>query len=833
MVKTVLNSYKQLTVRYLKASRKRTILTIVGIILSVALISTIGLFFKAMQRSEIETVKSNKGSFHVLFENPTNSLISKISNNPKISRYGLFNMGESIKINDNLQVLEMKGTNKALELFPCKLKEGRMPENEKEVAIEKWVLRKINDKAKVGDTIKINNKEYTLSGIAEDNVDNQTVNRGALMFKTNKVDNKNAMLLIEVSSKANLKAAVEELEKLGKEEKVKCMKNVQLLILEGVGDKASGTKGLFMVIGVVIGIVVISTIAVIYNSFQISVVERIKQFGLLRAVGTTPKQIRKIVLREATILGAIGVPIGLFLGIIAIYAIKIVFNLLGGDNIFPMEIEISPVIMALSGAVGIISIYLSALIPSFFAGRISPLVAISSRNSISKEKIKKRKSRFVTKVFGFEGSMASKNIKRNRKRYRITVFSIIISVVLFITFKSFMDAILMINGITNETNDITFLVRADQTKNIANFKIEDKIINEINALNQIDKVYKFYEPGSFNAAIDKSREVKEVKKIKDVYKDVIFNGKKKTLVQGAIEIYEDNAMEAAKKYVEAGSIDIEKINKDNGVILINKSIISDTAKNKNYYGQAANLKVGDEIYIQADQKIEFGKGTVKKAKIMAIVKSDPFDFQSYVPGIKLISTKEVYKNLTDIQEVNPTSLNLMIKNIKKEEDTKNAIEDIIRSNTSLKLINNLDYSRNAKTGLLMIQILVYGFVIVVALIGSVNIVNTITTNIILRKREFASLKSIGLTQKGLKKMIVLEGLLYGIMGTIYGSVIACGLSYLMYKGLIGVAESAWSIPWKAIVIAGTAALAIGYISVLSPLSRIKKENLMEAIREEG
>ena len=833
MVKTVLNSYKQLTVRYLKASRKRTILTIVGIILSVALISTIGLFFKAMQRSEIETVKSNKGSFHVLFENPTNSLISKISNNPKISRYGLFNMGESIKINDNLQVLEMKGTNKALELFPCKLKEGRMPENEKEVAIEKWVLRKINDKAKVGDTIKINNKEYTLSGIAEDNVDNQTVNRGALMFKTNKVDNKNAMLLIEVSSKANLKAAVEELEKLGKEEKVKCMKNVQLLILEGVGDKASGTKGLFMVIGVVIGIVVISTIAVIYNSFQISVVERIKQFGLLRAVGTTPKQIRKIVLREATILGAIGVPIGLFLGIIAIYAIKIVFNLLGGDNIFPMEIEISPVIMALSGAVGIISIYLSALIPSFFAGRISPLVAISSRNSISKEKIKKRKSRFVTKVFGFEGSMASKNIKRNRKRYRITVFSIIISVVLFITFKSFMDAILMINGITNETNDITFLVRADQTKNIANFKIEDKIINEINALNQIDKVYKFYEPGSFNAAIDKSREVKEVKKIKDVYKDVIFNGKKKTLVQGVIEIYEDNAMEAAKKYVEAGSIDIEKINKDNGVILINKSIISDTAKNKNYYGQAANLKVGDEIYIQADQKIEFGKGTVKKAKIMAIVKSDPFDFQSYVPGIKLISTKEVYKNLTDIQEVNPTSLNLMIKNIKKEEDTKNAIEDIIRSNTSLKLINNLDYSRNAKTGLLMIQILVYGFVIVVALIGSVNIVNTITTNIILRKREFASLKSIGLTQKGLKKMIVLEGLLYGIMGTIYGSVIACGLSYLMYKGLIGVAESAWSIPWKAIVIAGTAALAIGYISVLSPLSRIKKENLMEAIREEG
>lgn len=827
----MLNNYKQLTGRYLKASKKRTILTIVGIILSVTLISTIGLFFKAMQRVEIESIKNTKGSFHLVLENPTESLLSKITNNPKVSRYGLYNIGEEIKINDKLQVVEMKGTSKALELLPCKVKEGKLPEDEKDVAIEKWVLRKINESAKVGDKININNKEYTLSGILEDNLENQIENRGALRYKTKNIDNKKSILLVEISSKTNLKAAVEEFEQMSKKENVKCGRNNHLLVIEGVGDKNSSTKGLFMVIGIVIAIVVISTIAVIYNSFQISVVERIKQFGLLRAVGTTPKQIRKIVLREATILGVIGVPIGLLCGIVAIYVIKLVFKLVGGGKVFQMKVEISPAIMGLSAAVGIISIYLSALIPSFFAGRVSPLVAISSRNSISKEKIKRRKSTIVRKIFGFEGAMASKNIKRNRKRYRVTVFSIVISIVLFITFKSFMDTVIMINGLTNETNNSNFLVEGDLSRGEANFKIDDKIIDDIKALNTIDRVYKFYSPRYFNAAIDKSSEVKEVKKIKNAYKDIVFNGKKKTLVEGAMEIYEDNALELAKKYVEAGSIDIEKLNKENGVILINKSVLSD--KGKNYYGQAAKLKVGDEIYIQANNNAEFGKGNIKKVKIMAIVKYDPFDFQSYVAGIKLISTKEVYKNLFEVREINPTSLNIMIKNLKDGEETKNAVEDVISSNASLKLINNIDYNKNAKTGLLMVQILVYGFVIVVALIGSVNIVNTITTNLILRKREFAALKSIGLTQKSLKKMIVLEGLLYGIMGTIYGSIIGCGLSYLMYKGIVGVAELAWSIPWKAIIIAGIAALAISYVSVLSPLRRIKKENLIEAIREEG
>ncbi|WP_242851289.1 FtsX-like permease family protein [Clostridium sp. DMHC 10] len=243
---------------------------------------------------------------------------------------------------------------------------------------------------------------------------------------------------------------------------------------------------MYSVVAVIIGIVLIATIAVIYNSFQISVVERIKQFGLLRAVGMTPRQLRVIVLREASILAVISIPIGLICGIIAINGISIAFKLIGADNFTLMKISISPSVILISAVIGIISVYLSALLPAYFAGRISPLVAISSKASITKEKIKRRKSTILKTIFGFEGNLASKNIKRNKKRYRITVFSIVISVVLFVTFKSFMDMALNFNSTSNELSKIHFSVE-ENGKNSTGKTIDDDIINSINGLSVVKK----------------------------------------------------------------------------------------------------------------------------------------------------------------------------------------------------------------------------------------------------------------------------------------------------------------------------------------------------------
>lgn len=830
----MITSYKQLTMRYLKANKKRTILTIIGIVLSVALICTMGLFIKGIQAAQLEKAKNGYGSFHIMFREADEQLFSKVVNNAKVSRYGYYNVSEEVKLGEDLMADKVEATDKALELLPVKIKEGKMPEGEKEVALEEWSLDYLGKNIKVGDKIKFNDKEYDLVGILENSIKSQVEHKAIILTKNNNISKEKSMLLVEISSKTNLRSAVDELSRLAEKEKV--VENTPVLMMLGAAGEDSGMGGMYLVLAVIVGIVVVSTIAVIYNSFQISVVERIKQFGLLRAVGTTPKQIRKIVLKEATIIAAIGIPIGLLFGVIAMYLISVIFKIIGGDSVFATKVVIDLTVMMISLVVGLVSIYLSALIPAFFAGRISPLTAISSRTSITKEKIKKRSHRIIQKIFGFEGAMAAKNIKRNRKRYRITVFSIVISVVLFIVFKSFMNMTLTITDISNESRDVHFQIYKSQGNKNNNLNEINDLADSIKKINLVDKVYKAYKGFPFDSVINKNSSIKEVEDLGSVYNNININGTEKILMHSSMVIYDENLIEASKKYLESGSIDVDNINKENGVILIKRNMYFDEKLRKTYSGPIADVKVGDEIELQyklgKGADVGFSKGEIVKVKVMAIVSDNPFDFSGGEAGLKLITTENVFKNITGESNVKPSSLLIKIKDVKSEEAAKNEIESKLGKGTGYTFINNIDSNRKSKTAMLMVQILIYGFVIVVSLISCVNIINTLTTNIILRKKEFAALKSIGLTQKGLKKIIILEGILYAVVGTIYGSVIGCGLSYLMYLGLWEIRLFPWDIPWNAIAIAGTSALVIGYLAVLAPLSRIKKDNVIEALREE-
>lgn len=830
----LINNYKQITNKYLKSNKKRTILTIVGVILSVALISSIGLFFNGIQLSSINYAQESYGAFHVAFSKIDENLVTKITNNPKVSRSGLYQIGSPIKLTDKLSTNEIIATDKALELLPLSLKSGRLPENNNEVAVERWILRYIDKDAKLNSKININNKKYILCGVLEDNSFTQMDSTGLVITKDNNLNIKDATMLVEINSKTNIKTALKELESLVKKDQIQ--ENINLLTLEGAGD-SSTNNSLNITLGIIIFVVVIVTIAVIYNAFQISVVERIKQFGLLRAIGATPKQIRKIVFKEATIIASIGIPIGLIFGVIAIYGISITFKLIGGSAENFIVPNVSPMILLLSFAVGLLSIYVSALMPALFAGRVSPLIAISSRNSIKKDKIKRRKNVIIKKLFGFEGELAFKNTKRNRKRNSITVFSIVISITLFITFKYFTDIALIMNGSNNESNKINYSIllsnRAQQEKE----SIDNKLINNIKELNSVDKIYKVYNTNSFEAAIDKSKEVKDIKEIGTVYKDITYEGKEKTEINGSMMVYDNGDIEASKKYLQSGSLDIEKINNENGVIIINKNQVYNGKTNKSYIGAVTDLKAGDEILLQSidnmtAEKEQFGSKEVKKVKVIATLKEDPFNFRGNASGLKIITTEEVAKKLAVPNSIALTGINIIIKDINNETAATSEIENVIKTNPSLNLINYIDQNNKTKSSMLMIQILLYGFVVVVSLIGSVNIINTLTTNIILRRREFATLKSIGLTQKGLRKMIVIEGLLYGFMGSVYGCLAGLGLSYLLFKSMHGIREFSYMPPWKAMIIAVIFALCIGYLSVLSPLRRINKDNLIDTIREE-
>ncbi len=841
-----MNSYKNLTNKYLKANKKRTIMTILGIILSVALITSIGSFLKTIEHSMIESMRGRTGNYHVVFVKGSKELLSRVSSNPKVKTVGLCEDGEKAKIYNDKSIQIQKFDKNGLSLAAYEIKEGKLSENDNEITLEEWILSYFDKKPKIGDSIKLkfengSEKQFKLVGIVKNQMKTQAQGIGSGIVNTEKIDVSNASILVNIYEKGDMQNTVKELKSYSNEKNV--VSNDYLLKMLGQGDGLN-MKSTYPAVGVIIGIVVIATIAVIYNSFHISVVQRVKQFGLLRAIGATPKQIRAIVFREATILSLIAVPIGLLCGIIAIYAIIAVLASFKGSVInMKLEVIIDPMVILISAAVGLVSIYASALIPASFASKISPLLAISNRINIVKENIKKKKS-FITKVLKIESTMALKNIKRNKKRFRITVFSMSISVVLFIVFASFFKMTSEVSSKVNESNKMQFILSSKTEKNKEQVFTEN-FCKDLSSIGEIKSIYNNYSPIISGALMNSNKNDKmAVSKKKDLFKKASLAGKDMTYIKSCMNVYEDNKLNDTKQYIKEGTVDIDKMNSENGVIIVKSNVISD---GKTIVTPVADLKVGDEIYIDKNgissnkkdnpDNLSFNSNNLVKAKVIAVTQQEPFDFnKKNNEDLKIIISKKFAESLTkenDNLKFKIDNINLKIRDENKSEILGDNLKKLVnRYNDKMNVINIIDMNKSSNAASMQISILVIGFVVVVTLIGSVNIVNTMTTNILIRKNELAALRALGMSPKSMNKMIYLEGMLYGAFGSIYGSVVGVALTYALYKGMGNINEFQWHTPWAVIGIAVVVCIVIGFLSVIAPLRKIHKENLIETLRNE-
>lgn len=643
---------------------KRTILTLIGIILSVALISTIGLFMKGTQISQIENTKKRLGySFHAVVLNYDESILKKIKYNPQIESFGLMSQGETVQVGEAAVQMNFADEN-ALEFLKHSVIKGRLPSNDQEVAIDPWVLPYIKDNIQIGDSFELNEKKYKLVGFLSDSVYTQENKVGRLLTYKSKFSTGEGKILVGISPEANFNEVLEGIKTISGENNINISE--ELIQLEKPGYNNSIMATLI----ITISIVVIATVVVIYNAFQISVVERTRQFGLLRSIGATRKQIRQIVLREATFLAVIAIPLGIICSLIALASLQFTFSLLmensKGVSIFHVDWKI----LLISSIITFLSVIASSFYPAYFAGKISPLLAISSRLSIKKEQIKKQKNYIFRKPVSFPLSMAMKNVKRNKNRYTITILSIIISSVLFITFSYLMNV-----AFASKSFD-KLSVKSDIT-----IKLED---NNSDHLVESEQVL---------------RQLKSLGNISNV------NEKK-------------NRFETKLKDVTQSS------------------------------------------------------ATVKE------------------------------------------------------------IENTIGKRYSIAIVNNYQENKTKKEEKLTLQVLSYSFIIVISLISSVNILNTITISIMTRRKELAALKSIGMSQKDLKKMITYEALIYGFSGSLQGIFFGCILSYILYLAISDKLKMAWTIPYEACIITFVSALIISYLSVLNPLKKIKQDNIIDTIREE-
>lgn len=874
-----MNLLNNLTIKNLKLNKKRTIVTIIGIMLSVALITAVATIYSSLIKSLIDFETYQKGNFHAAFFDVPINEIETIKNNRCVEKVHLTsNIGyaklEGSK-NEYKPYIYVKGfTKDSIKELSAKLVEGRFPENENEIIIPTHLKTNGRVNLNVGETITLDvgtrmsegseltqdnpfsyeanekiinttEKTYKIVGIIErpaSNIESYQAPGYTFITCVNEKDIKNKADVYCKYTKngsknyANVTANIlgvnentynkfisknysseEEANSLAKKvadnAKYKYDLNTYLITLENNPFDQNAVGNFGILVAIVCVIIVVTSVFCIKNSFDISITEKIKQYGMLRSVGATKKQIRKNVFFEATILGLIGIPLGLFAGMLASYILVKVTNLFLTDMLtegLKLVLSYSWIAIIFAILLGFITIYFSALRSAFKASKVSPIDSIRNSSNI-KIKAKKVKSpKIIKKIFGIGGEISYKNLKRNKKKYRTTVISIVVSVSVFIALSYFMNVAFSEIGRTIDVSDYNI--------SLWYYISKDEQYGKIEKILQLDNINNYTISKSVSLIIDNPN-------FNEKYLEAQHTSKE-TMIENENNYYVINTLgkEQYKKYLKELNLDYNNF-KDKAIIIDQKEAKYQNEKNKNVtkYLREYNYKENDTI----NGKYEDSEGKMSEFKIDVGLVTDklPFGLNQNIPYI--IVSDELYDKLGMksaepyllIDSSNPDKLQNEMEEILKDENYT-----INNMNENVKIMRNM---------YILIGIFLYGFIIVISLIGVTNIFNTITTNMNLRRQEFAMLKSVGMTSKEFSRMIRLESTFMGIKALLWGIPIGLGLSYLEYKPLVGYEGLPFEMPILAIIISIIVVYLLITILMKYSMNKINKQNTIETIRNEN
>ena len=488
-----------------------------------------------------------------------------------------------------------------------------------------------------------------------------------------------------------------------------------------------------------------------------------------------------------------------------------------------LRLVFSPIVLILSTLVILLTIFISAIIPAINAAKISPLEAIRNSSNLKVGKIKS--SKLVKKIFKTEGELAYKNLRRNKGKFRITLFSLVISIVIFISFNGFVDMFIEANQINygSITNDLTLYENNLLTKEEVQKTIDE--LKKINGLKDvaIDKGY------NLNVHVDEkniNKDLRESLKQSD-YVDMdnstynFFDSK----------LYTPGDFSISNIKLSEGKFDRKTAKAENGVILVRYSYQESLAKKGKVV--LTNYKVGDTLNCTVYSYDSDGNEKQKEVKLKILAITDEIltgDMQYPQTSFGVVAYDDLIPSLGITDDESSSSSYCVATN--QEKSTRDEVKKVAEEN-NLSVIDSIDEAQRLEQTMNVMKIFVYGFIVVISLVSVTNIINTISTNINLRKREFAVIKSIGVTPQGFKKMIYMESILYGILSLLYGIPIGICLNVLMNRILEGMITVQTLIPYKAILICVVAIFVITFIASYIPLKKMSKENIIDNIRQES
>ncbi len=850
-----MNVVKKLTLRHLKENKGRTVITTLGICVSVAMITAVFVSVASFLNLFGELTIFEDGNQHAAFFNLSQEQVNKLSNDERIKTVGTYlddlNENEcSFQLSEKTSKYIGTGDIYAgsetnlKQLLTSKL-DGELPKNENEIAVEQELIEKNNLKWKVGDTVSVpvggrwvkedgatgyslilgsyrngeefregSVKQFKITGILHGN--NPTISSKIVRGLSEQEAGGTVNATIELKN-VNYKS-LDEINDIVKSVKISEYKiNSHYLETKFAIDENSTVATTLIPIAVIILVIImIASVVLIYNAFGMSLSERTRYLGMLASVGATKTQKRQSVYFEGAVLGAVGIPVGIAAGIVGIaITLKAVGSRIVStgllNNIETSDITMKTVVpvWAIIGIVifSALTIFISSLIPAKKASAVTPIEAIKQSKEFKVKAKKLRSPKYIRKIFGYEGELAYKNLKRNGRKSRVITASIALSVVLFLSVNYFCQ--LFVTSADMEA-DVPY-----QLETVSQYKDKERLLEDLSKLSDIDNVYSvsndfyYYGKKAKDRGCDQSLAKSEV--LTSTYKKLWNN--QVILVMNMIDD------EAFNKLCENNGIDYKEYYNGN-----QKCVVMNNMNRKKGGSKVFTDKlIGEKIFYESAKEKD-------KIEISAFVN---YDDNNYVCSLTPDGTISAYMPESVAFKGNESNSVLLGIETDKHKQVSDRIYRLFeeKNYSDTTLMDIVDSREAMNTLVFVLQVFVYGFIALITLITLANIINTISTSIDLRRKEFAMFKSVGTTQKGFYKMITLESAFYGLKALVFGIPISIAVSVLMNKA-VGSDVIPFEINWVMYLAVILAVFVIVGFSMLYSVSKLRKDSIIETLKED-
>lgn len=839
-----MKSFWGLIPRYILKNKKRIFFMAVGIVLSIFLIISASILVDSIKSEYYKTVVDQTGgTYDILLFTWNDSRLEELKKDSLVNKATFVTPLGKCEIPNSSYTIDIGGyEDNVTELLNFKLLQGRYPNSNNEIAVEKWVIEALPQKYEIGDKISLptklevmmpngiktleNSNEFTLVGLFDHKstaYGHKSVGKAYVTkeFAESIIKDKQVQYsgYLSFKPKQSIQEGLVQLVSTNSYSQINFMPNsIKSFMILGQKILDFACAVLFVIVGIVASII-------IYNIFNVSVAERTKEFGILRALGASQQRVKALVLGEGIMMGLIFIPVGILLGnfIISLIISTIIGN---GEVTSIFNAPKSGIITAI--VVGFITIIIGIYFPARKASTISPIEAIVSNNNLSLKgrKIKNRlqaKNKFY-KDSSFTTRMARLNLNRNRKKFITTVISLSVSIMMFMTVNYLINLANPVNRYKNNF-DGDFTILADSNDISLGISIEE--INKISEIKGVDKVFK---KKNINTSIEVKKEnltrqgidYVEAEGRSNNYTNQLISQGRYRFITGIVGFDSKELMNLQDKLLD-GKIDIDEMQEKPLIIL---------AQNLNNY-DFTTLKVGDIIRIGCPKYNEKGKQVGYSNEdfiIGGLLKEEAIKSIGGAEKQRIIisnETAEKYMGVKNFQEVKIT-----LNNKANYEEVEKSIKDNLKLNRGAKIASFNEELEKVKKTNFQLSLILYSFIFIVATISIINLINIMSMNAILRSKEIGMMRALGLGNDEVRKIIIHEGLLYGIASGGIGITLGTILTYLIYivgaqiisQGLV------WKFPTVTIVITYLTVIIICLISSMIPSRSLYKSSIIDSIR---